>query len=280
MPALNLQRGDRVRIKNENLEGVVVEEKTRTVTVRVVEHSGKTRDRQIPIEDVERLPTTKERVLETPSARPIPVMAFTAAPNRWYGIDDAHVRDDRADGWFTALRTMYHGLSGNGIEQSVGLLGFHHRRVLTISALTGHEIFHKMQNAWDDHKMFLERHDIPEKRTLDIMRVTYVSGAARLAEEPTYAFAFVSVNASPAEMPRFTASAKALFTGPRAPQGLEGGALFANDEDGHEMLFTRWSGREPAQAFVNDVRNHVVLPPTEQFGDEAEAFDVKRQLVP
>ena len=280
MPALKLQRGDRVRIKSDGHEGVVVEEKTRTVTVRVVDESGETRERQIRIDDVERLPTTKERVLETPSTRPVPVMAFTAAPNRWYGIDDAHVRADRADGWFTALRTMYRELSGNGIEQSVGLLGVHHRRVLTISALTGHEIYEKMQSAWDDHKMSLEHHDIPEKRTLDIMHVTYVSGAARLAEEPAYAFAFVSVNAPPAEMPRFTESAKALFSGRSPLKGLEGGAIFANDEDGHELLFTRWSDRETAQTFVNDARNHVVLPPTEQFGDEADVYVVKVQFVP
>jgi hypothetical protein len=280
MAALKLQRGDRVRIKNKGLEGIVVEEKTRTVTVRIVEASGETRERQIPIDDVERLPTRKERLLETPSTRPVPIMAFTAAPNRWYGIDDAHVRADRAEGWLTALRTMYHELSGNGIDQSVALLGFHHRRVLTISALSGHEIYQRMQNAWDDHKMVLEHHDIPEKRTLEIMHVAYVSGAARLAEEPTYAFAFVSVTAPPAEMPRFTESAKALFTGRNTLKVLEGGAIFANDEDGRELLFTRWSDREAAQAFANDARNHVILPPTEQLGDEAEVYDVKVQLVP
>jgi hypothetical protein len=81
-------------------------------------------------------------------------------------------------------------------------------------------------------------------------------------------------------MPPFTASAKALLAGHGTVAGLQGSALFASDDDGHEVLFTRWSGREAARAFVNNVRHHVVLPPTEGLGDEAEAYDVKVQLVP
>jgi hypothetical protein len=279
MPALKLQRGDHVRLKNEDLEAVVVDVKTHTVVVRIVE-SGKTRERHVSFDDLERLPTTKEVVLDVPRIHPTPVMTFTSNQPLWIGLDDAHVREDRVYGWFTALRTMYRDLRGDGIEQSVGLLGFHHRRVLTVSAITGHEVFRKMENAWDAHKMHMEHHDIPEKRTLDILRVVYAGGTARLDEEPTYAYAFVSVTSPPAEMPPFTASAKALLPGRGTVAGLEGSALFASDDDGHEVLFTRWSGREAATAFVNNVRHHVVLPPTEGLGDEAEAYDVKVQLVP
>ena len=72
-------------------------------------------------------------------------------------------------------------------------------------------------------------------------------------------------------MPPFTASAKALLAGGSSPAGLQGGALFGSDDDGHEVLFTRWTGREAATVFVNNVRNHVVLQATKQLGDEAEA---------
>jgi hypothetical protein len=54
---------------------------------------------------------------------------------------------------------------------------------------------------------------------------------------------------------------------------LQGGALLASDDDGHEVLFTRWAGREAAEAFAKDARNHIVLPPTQHLGDEAEAYE-------
>ena len=280
MPALQLQPGDRVRLRNEHIDGVVVEVKTRSVVVRVVESGGKSRERHVTADEIERLPTTKESLLERSSVQPLPAMTFTPGERRWIAIDDAHLREDRVYGWFTALRTMYHELRSDGIEQSIGLLGFHQRRVLTLSAITGHDVFHKMQNAWDAYKIRAERHDIPEKRTLDIVRAVYVGGLARIDQEPSYVYAFVSVTSPPAEMPPFTRSAKAFLDGRSRVTGLQGGALFASDDDGHEVLFTRWDGRAAAGSFVNDVRQHVVLPPTERLGDEAEAYDVKTQLVP
>ncbi len=57
-----------------------------------------------------------------------------------------------------------------------------------------------------------------------------------------------------------------------AAAGLQGGALLASDDDGHEVLFTRWAGREAAEAFAKDARNHVVLPATQRLGDEVEAY--------
>jgi hypothetical protein len=271
---VKLQHGDRVHVKSENLDGIVVEAKTRSVVVRVSEPSGTVRERHVQPDDIERLPTTKEAVLEVRRARPIPVMTLEADPSRWICVDDAHVREDRANAWLTSVRTLYDAMKEDGIEQSVALVSFHRRRVLTISAVKGHEVLHKMQYAWDDHKMFAEHHDIPEDRRIDLMRVVHTMGTARLDDEPMFAYACVSVKSPPAEMPAFTFSAKAFLDNRSATKDLQGGALLASDDDGHEMLFTRWAGREAAQSFVDDARNHVVLGPTERLGEEAEAYEI------
>lgn len=279
MSTVKLKPGDRVRLTHENLDGVVVEVKTRSVVVRVPEPSGKNREHHVDPDDLERLPTTKEAVLEVPRAQPVPVMKFTVDAARWITVDDAHVRDDRVDAWLTSLRTMYSELGSDGVLQSIALVGFHRRRVLTISMTTGHTVFHKMQNAWDAYKMRAERHDVPEHRTLDLFHLVHVSGNAWLAAEPAFAYGFVSVTSPPAEMAPFTASAK-TFLDRRSASGLEGGALLANDEDGREVLFTRWTGREAAQAFIDDVRQHVVLAPTQHLGDEAEVYETVASVLP
>jgi hypothetical protein len=272
MTIVKLQPGDRVHLTTEDIDGVVVEVKTRTVVVRAPDRHGQIREMHVHPDDLERLPTTKEAVLEVSRAQPLPVMTFKVDPARWICLDDAHLRADRVDAWLTALRTEYREV-GDGIEQSVEFESFHRRRVLTVSAITGHAVFHKMQNAWDAYKTRAERLDIPESRTLDILRVVHASGAARIDVEPAFAYAVVSVHAPPAEMPPFTASAKALLAGRSTAAGLQGGALLASDDDGHEVLFTRWAGREAAEAFAKDARNHVVLPPIQHLGDEAEAYE-------
>ena len=277
---LNLQRGDHVRLKSENLDGVVVDVKTRSVVVRIQKATGETHERHVSADDLERVPTTKEAVLEAPRAHRAPITPFAIGSAPFIVIDDAHVREDRIDGWLTSLRTMYGNLHDEGLLHSVSLVGVHGRRVLTISSISGHAVFHKMQNAWDQHKMRAERHDIPENRTLDMFHATQTVGEATIDDQDAYTYVFVSVKAPAVAMPPFTASANAILNGRTKLASFEGGALFANDDDSHEVLFTRWSGRGAAEAFVQDARHHIVLPPTAQLGDEAEAYEPKEQLVP
>jgi hypothetical protein len=273
MPALKLQRGDHVRLISEDTDAVVVDVKPRTIVVRIAEPAGTSRERHVTLDDVERLPTTKEAQLEAPRAYPIPIMTFAIGRPSWLAVDDAHVREDRVPAWLTALSSMYAELSSDGIELSVELLGAHHRRVLTISAIEGYEVFHKMQSAWDAHKMRLARHDIPEERSLDIMRVVYVAGTARIDAEAAVAYVFVRVtSSSPADIRPFTMSARALFANGSAADDLQGGAVFTTDEEDRVVLFTRWSGSEPAKAFANGVRKRTVLSPIEHLGGEVEVF--------
>lgn len=280
MSTLKLNRGDHVRLTSEDLTGVVVDVKTRSIVVRVEEPSGKIHERHVSADDLERLPTTKEAVLETPREHRASISPFTLGSAPFVCIDDAHVRADRVDAWLTSLRTIYTGLHDGGITHSIALVGFHGRRVLTISAITGADAFHTMQSAWNAHNMRAERHDIPESRTLGIFHPVFTSGEPIIDDRAEYAYAFVSVDAGPAEMPPFTASVKALLAAHDAPAGLQGAVLFANDDDSHEVLFTRWSERGAAEAFAHDARRHVVLPPTAGAGDEAEAYEPKAQLVP
>lgn len=277
---MKLQRGDHVRLISENLDGSVVEVKTRTVVVRVKEPSGETKERHVSPDDIKRLPTTKEAEFEAARPHRAPVTSFGLKSSPFIVIDDAHVREDRVDAWLTSLRTLYGGLHDRALLQSLSLVGYHGRRVLTISAVSGHEVFHRMQNAWDQHKIRAERHDIPELRTFDIFRVVQTAGDAEIDVQTAYAYAFVSVKSLPIGMPPFTASAKAILDGKTEIAGFQGGALLANDDDSHEVLFTRWSGREAAETFVHGARNHVVLPPTAELGDEAEAYEPREQLAP
>jgi hypothetical protein len=279
MSTLKLQRGDHVRLISENLDGIVVDVKTRSVVVKVKKPSGELHERHVSPDDLARLPTTKEAVLESPQEHSAHVVPFSLASARFLTIDDAHVRDDRVDAWLTSLRTLYEGLHDKGLLQSMALVGFDRRHVLTISSIAGAEVFHRMQSAWDAHKMRAERHDIPEHRTLDMFQVVQTAGEPLIDDQAAYAYAFVSVRATPGEMPPFTASATELLSG-RAAAAPQSGALLANADDSHEVLFTRWSGRAAAEGFARDARLHVVLPPTAHSGDEAVAYEPKEQLVP
>jgi hypothetical protein len=273
MPALRLQRGDHVRLISEDTDAVVVDVKSRTIVVRIAEPAGTSHERHVTLDDVERLPTTKEAQLEAPRAHPLPIMTFAIGRPAWLAVDDAHVREDRVSAWLTALSSMYAELGSDGIALSVELLGGHGRRVLTLSTIEGHETFHKMQSAWDAHKMRMARHDIPEKRSLDIMRVADAAGTARIDAEAAVAYVFVRVtSSSPAEVRPFTMSARALLAKVGAADDLQGGAVFTSDEEDRVVLFTRWSGSDPAKAFANDVRSHNVLSPIEHLGGEVDVF--------
>ncbi len=60
---MKYRHGDKVWVKPLQLEGTVVEEKTRTVVVRVP-HNGDLKEHEFELEDVDRLPTTKEAYYE------------------------------------------------------------------------------------------------------------------------------------------------------------------------------------------------------------------------
>ena len=60
---MKYRHSDKVWIKNLRLEGTIVEERTRTIVVRI-SHEGELEERHFTPEDLERLPTTKEKSLE------------------------------------------------------------------------------------------------------------------------------------------------------------------------------------------------------------------------
>lgn len=273
MSALKFRPGDRVHVESEGVEGVVVDVKTHSVVVRIATAPDETYERHLKADDLELLPTTKEAALigAEKTGSP-PLMVFAVDPTRWLCIDDAHVRGDRVAALISALHTLYGNIQPAGILQTVNLVGFHGRRVMTISWIAGHDVFHRMQSAWNDHRVHNEHLDVAEARTFDVYRVLRVSGRAALDESDSYVNVFVSVKALPAELPAFRRSASALLDGIKSGGALKGGALFGNDDDSREMLFTRWAGRHEAETFVQEVRQHVVLPATAQLGDEAESY--------
>jgi hypothetical protein len=270
---LNLRPGDRVKLKTEKTEAVVVEVKTRSIVVRTGSSPDTFRERHVEPSEIERLPSTKEAMLAAahPSSMR-PVMVFQVDPARFISIDDAHIREDRTYAMLTALRTLYSELQQPGILQTVSLVGFHRRRVLTLSWITGHDVFAHMRSAWNDHRLYAEHRDIAEERTLDIFRAVRVNGQAEIDETDTYANAFLSVRAAPVDMSAFLKSAHSLLDTVDGPSGLKGAALFTNDDDSHAVLFTRFGDRHETEKFVHAARLHVVLPQTAHLGDEAEAF--------
>ena len=60
---MKYRRGDKVYITKLRLEGTVMEQKTRTVVVRYL-HQGDLREHNFEPGDLERIPATKERLLE------------------------------------------------------------------------------------------------------------------------------------------------------------------------------------------------------------------------
>jgi hypothetical protein len=60
---MKYRHGDKVWIKNLKVEGTVVEERTRSIVVRFP-IEGELEERHFTPADLERLPTTKEKLLE------------------------------------------------------------------------------------------------------------------------------------------------------------------------------------------------------------------------
>jgi hypothetical protein len=60
---MKFRHGDKVWIRPLKEEGTVIEERTRTIVVRF-SHEGELQERQFTLDDVERLPTTKEQYFE------------------------------------------------------------------------------------------------------------------------------------------------------------------------------------------------------------------------
>jgi len=60
---MKYRRGDKVWIPRLKVEGTVLEVRTRTILVRVP-HKGDLEEHNFPPEDLERLPTTKEKYLD------------------------------------------------------------------------------------------------------------------------------------------------------------------------------------------------------------------------
>jgi hypothetical protein len=62
---VSFRYGDKVWIKNLGVQGEVIEVRTRAIIVRF-EHKGERVERHFVEDDLDRLPTTKERYLEQP----------------------------------------------------------------------------------------------------------------------------------------------------------------------------------------------------------------------
>jgi hypothetical protein len=62
---MNYRYGDKVLIKNLGVEGTIVEVRTRSIVVRF-DHKGELVERHFVEDDLQRLPTTKERVIDHP----------------------------------------------------------------------------------------------------------------------------------------------------------------------------------------------------------------------
>jgi hypothetical protein len=60
---MKYRHGDKVWIAKLQVEGTVVEERTRTISVRF-QHKGELQEHNFPPEDLQPLPTTKEKYFE------------------------------------------------------------------------------------------------------------------------------------------------------------------------------------------------------------------------
>jgi len=65
---MNYRYGDKVLIKNLGVEGTIIEVRTRSIVVRF-EHKGELVERHFVEDDLQRLPTTKERAIDHAIAR-------------------------------------------------------------------------------------------------------------------------------------------------------------------------------------------------------------------
>jgi hypothetical protein len=62
---MSFRHGDKVWIRNLGVEGEVIEVRTRSIVVRL-NHKGELVERHFTEEDLDRLPTTKERTIDHP----------------------------------------------------------------------------------------------------------------------------------------------------------------------------------------------------------------------
>jgi hypothetical protein len=151
-------------------------------------------------------------------------------PRTWCAIDTIHVRADRVSAGISAYETLIEKAKP---RVAAVLRSANDRRVFALLDVGNHETFHHLQSAWDDHKLFMERHAVAESTTLGLYQVIANAGDTTIDPDTKDAYAFEQVRVSPAE-------ARARLEPIQAAEGFRGAFLFGADDSASTVVLYRF----------------------------------------
>jgi len=210
-----------------------------------------------PHEDLERHTPTDHR----PGGVPV-----TFARGAWCVIDVVHTKAERVGAGIAAYETLIEKAraAAIGARAAAVLRSVNDRRVIAILRLEGHETFHHLRSAWDDHHLVAQRHDVAESTSLALYRVTASAGDPSLDPESKDAYAFEYVASGPERTNALAAAA------PKA-RGFQGMLVFGSDNGDQSAIVYRFSHAVDLNAFRTSAEAQRILGPLRADGEAISA---------
>lgn len=173
------------------------------------------------------------------------------APDAWCAIDIAHLKAERVDAGIAAYETL---IERARPRLAVVLRSANKRRVISVLEIDGHEAFHHLQTAWDDHHLVAQRHDVAESSTLSLYRVAGTAGDASIDPETKDTYAFEHVTRSPERV-------HAIVNAIAGAEGFRGVLVFGYDDDSAAAIVYRFAHASQLDAFRASPSAQQILGP-------------------
>jgi hypothetical protein len=185
-----------------------------------------------PHEDLERHTPADHR----PGGVPI-----TFAPGAWCAIDIAHLKADRVDAGIAAYETLIEKARTSSVHVRVAVVlrSANDRRVISLIEIGGHDAFHHLQTAWDDHHLLAERHAVAESSTLGLYRLAGTVGVGTIDPTAHDVWAFAHLNRG---------SQHALAGSIESAEGFRGAIVFGSDDASASVIVYRFTHASSAAA--------------------------------
>jgi hypothetical protein len=173
------------------------------------------------------------------------------AADAWCAIDIAHLNAERVDAGISAYETL---IEKARPRLAVVLRSVNSRRVISVLEIQGHDAFHHLQTAWDDHHLVAQRHDVAESSALSLYRVAGTAGDASIDPETKDTYAFEHVARSPERV-------HAIVNAVAGAEGFRGVLVFGYDDDSAAAILYRFAHASQLEAFRQSTPAQDILGP-------------------
>lgn len=164
-------------------------------------------------------------------------VAFNAGS--WVTIGVARVKSERNDASVSAYETLIeHARTSSNVHAGAAAVfaAADGRRVVTMVGVRGHDGFHHLQAAWDDHHRFAEHRAISESVSFELLEVAAVTGDTAIDPSTHDIYVFERIK-------RAVSSTADLFAALGASDDFRGAIVFVADgANGDEtIVLTRFA---------------------------------------